>query len=701
MIRPYSIPIWKEAPFTRLLLPLVAGIILQWYLQFSHFIIIAALICYAVVYFIFRQLPLALRFKLLPLQGFIIQLLIIATGCWLTWQKDLRNHCNWYGNHYTDSSYLVVHIDEPLVEKNKTYKADGLVEALVQDGKTIAAEGKLILYFSKDSIENSLKYGDRILIHGNLSEINNSGNPGAFNYKRYAAFQGIFHNAFLKEKDWELLQQNTGNPFRQFIFTARAYVLDALRTSMKSDKDELGIAEALLIGYTNDLDKDLVQAYSNTGVVHIIAISGMHLALIYLLLVWVFAKIPGVKKSKWLQLFLILGCLWMFSFLTGASASVLRAAVMFSFIAIGKNLYKEASIYNSLAGSAFFLLCYDPYFLWAVGFQLSYLAVLSIVIFQKPVYNSVYVKNKWLNKVWQLLSVSVAAQVLTFPVCIYYFHQFPNLFLISNMIAVPLSGVILYAEIILTAFSWLPYVGTYAGKLIAALVWLMNKTILWINSLSFAVWDGIPATVFSTVLMYISVACFGAWLLLKQKKYFKTALAALLVFIIQNTFNSWLALKQQKLVVYNVPRYQAIDFIQGNQYRFVGDSVLKQDGILQNFHLKPGRISQHLTDRTDSLPVVFNQGVFYQFKSKRILIADHRLSFETSDPKMGLDLIVLSKNPDIRIGQLLSTFNCEVIVFDASNPAWKIEKWKKECSDLHLTCYSVAESGAFIYDIGI
>lgn len=701
MIRPYSIPLWKEAPFTRLLLPLIAGIILQWYLQFSLDIIIASFIFCCVVYFIFRQLPIALRFKLQVLQGFMIQLLIVATGCWLTWQKDLRHHSSWYGNYYTDSSYLLVRIDEPLVEKNKTYKADGLVEAVVQDGKTIATEGKVILYFSKDSSETTLKYGDRVLIHGNLREIKNSGNPGAFNYQRYAAFQGVFHNAFLKDKDWILMQQNAGNPFRQFIFSARAYVLNVLRTSMKSDKDELGIAEALLIGYTNDLDKDLVQAYSNTGVVHIIAISGMHLALIYLLLVWIFAKIPGVKKSKWVQLFLILGCLWMFSFLTGASPSVLRAAVMFSFIAIGKNLYKQASIYNSLAGSAFFLLCYDPYFLWAVGFQLSYLAVLSIVIFQKPIYNCLYVKNKWLNKSWQLLSVSLAAQLLTFPVCIYYFHQFPNLFLISNMIAVPLSGVILYAEIILTTFSWLPYVGTYAGKLVTALVWLMNKIILWINGLSFAVWDGIPATVLSTVLMYILVACFSAWLLLKQKKYFKIALAALLVFVIQNTYNSWQAGKQQKLVVYNVPRYQAIDFIQGNQYQFVGDSILKQDGLLQNFHLKPGRISQHLTGRTDALPILFNQGVFYQFNDKRIMIADQRSSFEATYPKMELDLIILSKNPDIRISELLNTFNCKAIVFDASNPSWKIEKWKEECRDLHVTCYSVAETGAFVYNIGI
>jgi len=706
MLRPFAIPIWKKAPFIRLLIPLISGIIFQWYFQFSLQIIITAFISFSAAYILFLMLPIALRFKIQALQGFIIQLIIVASGAWLTWQQDLRHHDKWYGNYYKDGNYLVVRIDEPLVEKNKSFKADGYVETVVQDGKTVAAEGKLLLYFSKDSLKRNLKYGDKIIIHKDLQAIKNSGNPGAFNYQRYAAFQGIFHNVFLKDNDWVIAAGNSKNRFKQFIFSAREYVLGVLQKSIQSgnpdnNRDELGIAEALLIGYTNDLDKDLVQAYSNTGVVHIIAISGMHLALIYVLLVWVFAKIPGINKSKWLQLVLILTILWMFSILTGASPSVLRAAVMFSFIAVGKNLFKQASIYNSLAASAFVLLCYNPYYLWAVGFQLSYLAVLSIVIFQKPIYNCIYIKNKWINKAWQLMAVSTAAQLLTFPVCIYYFHQFPNLFLISNMIAVPLSGFILYAEIILVVFSWIPFVGTYAGKLVTALVWLMNKIILWINDLSFAVWDKIPATVLSTWLLYAVVAGFGAWLVLKQKKYFKMALVALLTFVMQSIYNNWQTGRQQKLIVYNVPRYRAIDFINGNNFQFVGDSILLEDGLLQNFHLKPARIYQQLNRRSDSLTGVFNQGMFYLFKDKKIMVADKPVNFEPMDQKIYLDIIIISKNPKLRIASLAETFNCKLFVFDASNPAWKIEKWKEECRALNLKCYSVAETGAFIYNIGI
>jgi competence protein ComEC len=703
MLRPIPIPVWKKAPFIRLLLPLMAGILLQWYLQIPLQFIVTAFISFGIAFLLFLLLPIAFRFKLKPLQGLIIQLVCIGLGAWLTCQKDVRRNDTWYGNFYKAGSYLVVRIDEPLVEKNKSYKADGYVERVVQNGKAIAAQGKLLLYFSKDSVKTDLTYGDRIIINKNLQDIKNSGNPGAFNYQRHAAFQGIFHQVFLKNKDWVSLNKSSTNRFKQLIFSARAYVLGVLKKTMSSgpgnSRDELGIAEALLIGYTNDLDKDLVQAYSNTGVVHIIAISGMHLALIYVLLVWVFAKIPLINKSKLLQLLLILACLWFFSLLTGASPSVMRAAVMFSFIAVGKTWFKQASIYNSLAASAFVLLCYNPYYLWAVGFQLSYLAVLGIVIFNKPIYDIFYIKNKWLDKTWQLVSVSTAAQLLTFPVCIYYFHQFPNLFLISNLVAVPLSAIILYTEIALIAFSWISLAGTWLGKLVTGLVWLMNKIIRWINDLPFTVWDNIPATVISTCLLYAVITTFSAWLLLKNKRYFRIGLCAMLAFTLAGAINSWQSSKQQKIIVYNVPQHQAIDFIYGSRYQFTGDPVLLKDGLLPNFHLKPGRISMQLDKRTDLPDRVFNSGMFYQFNNKKILIADKTMVFDSVAQKIDLDLLVISKNPKLFIRQLAKIFNCRQIVFDASNPPWKIESWEKECEALNLNFYSVPQRGAFIYNI--
>ncbi|MEO6733852.1 MAG: ComEC/Rec2 family competence protein [Ferruginibacter sp.] len=699
MSKTFDVPVWKTAPFIRLLVPLMAGIILQWYVQFSLLFCITSIISFLIAFLLFFLFPLSVRFKLRPLQAVILNLLLLSFGLILTWQKDVRHNSNWFGRFYQDSDYLLVIINEPLVEKAKSFKADGYIEAIIHNDSVIESKGKILLYFSKDSLP-PLQYGDKILINKNLQQIKNSGNPGAFNYERYAGFQGIFHNVFLKEKDWVKLDDKKINRFKQFLFTARENILLTLKKNISGSKDELGIAEALLIGYTNDLDKDLVQAYSNTGVVHIIAISGMHLGLIYLLLVAIFKKMPLLNRSKILQVLLILGCLWLFSLLTGAAASVIRAAVMFSFITVGTSFKKRSSIYNSLAASAFVMLCYNPYFLWDVGFQLSYLAVVSIILFQKPIYNWWYIRNTWGDKAWKLAAISLAAQILTFPICIYYFHQFPNFFLLTNLIAVPLSGIILYAEIALIAFSWIPYAGMFIGKAVTFMVWLMNKIVLWLNEVPYAVWDGLPSSVLSTWLLYAVVIGFSAWLINKEKSMLSRALLFLLAFVGVLAYNDWQIQKQQKLIVYNVPQHRAIDFINGNQFNFIGDSILLQDGMLQNFHLKPARISLQLNENRDSLTNLFHQSTFYQFNDKRILLIDKPLAFDSVPQKTAIDIIIISKNPTLRIAQLASVFDCQQYVFDASNSLWKIGKWQKDCEELHLRSYSVSEKGAFVFDVG-
>ena len=696
MAKIYSVPIWKKAPFIRLLLPLVLGILLEWHLTIPISVAIIGGICFGIAYGLFLFFPLVLRYRLQALQAIIVNLLLVCLGLILTWQKDIRNSRDWMDNYYQAQDHLVLRIDEPLQQKQKSYKAYGYVESIVNNDTIIDCKGKLILYFSKDSISSQLKYGDRILIHKNLQRIKNSGNPGAFNYEQYAAMQSTFHQVFLKPVDWIKLDKNNSHWFKQFIFTTRQNIVAILQKNLPANKDVLGIAEALLIGYTNDLDRDLVKAYSNTGVVHIIAISGMHLGLIYILLIWIFAKIPVINQSKILQVILMLTCLWLFAILTGAAASVLRSAVMFTFITVGKNLAKKSSIYNSLAASGFVMLCYHPYFLWDVGFQLSYLAVVGIIVFQPAIYNWWYVKNKLANEIWKLMAISLAAQVLTFPICIYYFHQFPNFFLITNIIAVPLSSVILFTEIGLVAFSWIPFFGEWIGKIVGWMVWVMNRIILWVSQLPFSVWDKIPATLASTALLYLAVFYFSSWLMNKNKRAFQLALFTLLTFTLLQSYGKWQINSQQKVIVYNIPQHQAIDFVSGNQFRFIGDSGITRDQSLQNFHLEPARIALQLTQPLASSSLYASASMFYQLGSKKMILVDRPLQLEVSQSKIDVDIIILSKSPKLFIAQLASVFNCRQYVFDASNSLWKIGQWQKECEELHLRSYSVSDNGAFV-----
>lgn len=694
---------WKKAPFVRFLLPLIAGIFLQWEFQFPVLIWWYVLSICVTGLIIFFFIPFLKRFRLSLLSGIIIGILFLAIGALLVWHKDIRHNKQWLGNFYKENQTLVATLDEPPVEKTKSVKADATVNALIDDGKKIPVKGKIIIYFKNDSSLQQLAYGSQIIFNRPLQEIKNSGNPGGFDYKRYSLFQDITYQVYLKPDEFSVLNEKNARPddpvgrenwLDKFLFSTREKVVGIIRKNIPGEKEQ-GLAEALLIGYKNDLDRTLVQSYTNTGVVHIIAISGMHLALVYWLLLRIFKPLKKRKNIKWLRPVLIIAGLWLFSLLAGAQASVLRSAVMFTCIVIGENLTKKTSIFNTLALSAFILLCYDPFWLWDVGFQLSYAAVLSIVIFMQPIYHLFYIRNKILDFIWKLNAVTIAAQILTVPLSMYHFHQFPNYFLLTNFVAVPLSSIIVLGEIFLCVVSFIPFIAIIAGKILTWLIWLMNSYIERIESLPFSLWDGLQISLPQTALLIIAVAGFSFWLMEKIKTGFKVGMIALLGFVLLRSISFTRSGQQQKIIVYNVPQRQAIDIIDGRKYFFIGDSDLLADDFVRNFHLKPSRILNRI-EPSPQLDDLWQQDKFLVYHSKKIMLLDESISFTASPNKTDIDLLVFSKNPNIYIKKLADNFNIRQVVFDGSVPSWKVNHWKKDCDSMHIPYHDVNEKGAFV-----
>ena len=699
MTAKYEIPLWKKAPFIRILLPFLIGIIIQYYFESPYYFILSSVGITAFTYLIFSVIPLAYRYSFKWVQGVLISLIIFFAGMMIVWQKDVRNDSNWFGHLYNDSSSLIIKVNEPLIEKDKSFKAEGRVEKIIKNGTGKNVTGRILLYFSKEDLTRLPKYGDKILISGGLQLIKNAGNPGGFNYSRYMAFQQTFYQVFLNQNKFVLLNLHNENALYSFIYNARKKVINILQEFVKGNKKVTGIAEALLIGYKEDLDKDVVQAYSNTGVVHIIAISGMHLGLIYAVLVWIFLRLPLIKKSTAIRVVTILTCLWLFSLITGGSASVLRSAVMFTCILIGKEFFKQSSIYNSLAASAFLLLCYDPFLLWDVGFQLSYCAVVGIVWLQKPIQNLFYSKHKPLQYLLQMCSVTIAAQVLTLPICIYYFHQIPTLFLITNLICVPLSTVILFAEILLIFLSSISVVGALLGKFIYVLTWFMNFIIDKCNNLPLSLIDRIYATPTTTAVLYLFVFAAAAGFLQFNKKLIMISLLFFSFFIGIWSYGKINLIQQKKIIIYNVSRHTAIDFVAADKYFFLGDEEFKTDGALQNFNLKPARVSLQVNQSRDTLKSIQHSKTLWQFYDKKIMIIDTTLSFASIQNKIKVDVLLITKNANVDISDITSSVMPRCIVFDASNSLWKIAQWKKQCSLLHLPFFTTAEQGAFILDV--
>jgi competence protein ComEC len=684
---------WSKVPFLRLLIALITGIIMQWQLQFSFAFLLKAFTVSSLLIVAYFFISLKSKYQLSYFNGIAINFIIAVLGAALVWLHDERNHKGWIGHNYTDSSYIIATIEEPLTEKSNSFKAQATINGIYLSGGFNSARGKIILYFKKDSIINRLHYGSQIVFNKPLQEIKNSGNPGTFDYKQYSLFQGITHQVNLSSKDFKLLSTENKTWFGQFIFNCRHWVISTLQKFIPGEKEQ-GLAEALLIGYKDDLDKNLVQSYTNTGVVHIIAISGMHLGLIYWLLLWLTKPIKR-KKFLWLRIILILTGLWLFTLLAGAQASVVRSAVMFTCIALGEALSKRTSIYNTLALSAFLLLAYNPFWLWDVGFQLSYAAVVSIVTFYRPVYNWFYFPYKALDFLWKTMAISIAAQILTTPVSLYHFHQFPVLFLLTNIFAVPVSSVILFAEIGLCTFSWLYPFAKLLGAITEFLIWCMNSYIEKIETIPFSLWNGFSLSVTQSLLLLVAATAICFWLMDKKKWTFWLSAVSLLVFIVLRSISIEEAYQQKKLIVYNVPKYSAIDLIDGRTFSFVGDSELLRDDFIRNFHIQPSRVL-HRIEPQQALSASCKNFKFY---NKLIALIDSSGYFTTVEPGQAVDLLILSKNPKLYIANLVKKFSIKQIVIDGSVPQWKAKLWKKDCNSLHIPCFDVSEKGAFVMNL--
>jgi competence protein ComEC len=511
---------WKKAPFLKIFIATATGILIQWYqpVEMKTWLILFGINLFLLLSFSYISNFLKFKYGFLPgINAFII---FSSFGAWLVFTGDIRNDKKWFGKDSTAGGYTVT-ICESLIEKSKSYKAIAEVTYTIDDSIIQEKNGKLIIYFQKPAV-NEIKYGSRIYIKKSPEPIKNF--ITGFNYERYCLFNGITHQVFLKKNDFIVLPSMSNNRFARFIFTSREKIISVIRKYIR-DEQAAGLAEALLIGYKNDLDKEIVQDYSNTGVVHIIAISGLHLGLVYVLLSVVTFRFrrPGMS---WARALIIIAGLWIFSLLAGAQPSILRSALMFTCIAIGELMSRRTSVYNSLAVSAFIIVCINPFSLWDIGFQLSYAALVSILVFMRPVYNFFYIKNKLLDLAWKLNSVTLAAQVLTIPLCIYHFGQFPNYFLLSNFIAVPLSSIILLGEIFLCIIFFIEPLASFWGKILTALIRVMNLYIEKIAALPWSMWKGLEINFLQVILSYVLIISFSIWLLEKNPAAFKFGLAA-------------------------------------------------------------------------------------------------------------------------------------------------------------------------------
>ncbi|MEO8762194.1 MAG: ComEC/Rec2 family competence protein [Bacteroidia bacterium] len=560
-------------PFIRIILPFLIGIGF-WLItneESSILIYVSSLyfIC-ALLYFLLVKKTQTIS-KILF--GISVQLFLFFSG-WL-----LCHYANEKQNPINHTHFLNEEIDgyagyvsEIPVEKTKSVKAEITLQQIKQKDKWQNTCGKIIVYFEKTDKTKTLETGSNIVFKGQLQEIQGALNPHEFDYKSYLSLRNIYHSVYLKEESWNAYNNETSFSLFSLSQKIRKQLLDTYRTS-GLENTEFAMVAALVLGYDDEIDRPTFNAYSHTGTLHVLSVSGLHVGLIYLLLGYMLSFLNKNKKTTWIKVFLIVIVLWFFVLLSGFSAPAVRAAFMFSLILLGKTLFEQVETANIVLVAAFFSLCINPFWLADVGFQLSYIAVLGIIYLYPFFYNMFTFSWAFVDKIWALCAVSMAAQLATLPLTLYYFHQFPALFLITNLVVIPISTLVMYGGILLLVLSKITFVANILVWITALLIKTMNACALFFDSVPFCVIDGIHLSLINVVLLYVLILL--VFISIEQKSYkilmSSFALAIVIIFIsigfdLQTKINN-------ELIIYHSDKTNVLAVFSGNKYTQLADTI--------------------------------------------------------------------------------------------------------------------------------
>lgn len=572
---------WHHVPIVRLLLPFAVGIGMSmfWAVPIAACVslLCLALLFLAYAFFAFKT------FNLRWVFGIAANLFLLSFGITL-YQVRNKIPAHHFSNLKYDTVYVV--IDAPLVQKQAAFKTTGHVIGLTAEQKSKAATGNILIYVDANAPIDQLTYGNVLAIPAySIRNVKAPLNPDEFNYQRYLAFKQIYHQAYVSANGVRLGTAFYGSPVLKSIFELQGFLKQTLQQHLGS-QHEVGVAQALLYGDDDGIPQETMQAYANTGTLHVLAVSGMHVGLIFGVLMLFTSGIATTGKSKKIKLLVICVFLWLYSLVCGFSPSILRATVMFSFVIAGQIFENKSSSYNTLAASALVLLAANCNMLANVGFQLSYLAVLGIIFFQ-PLIQQWLAPTSWVGKqVWSITAVSIAAQLITFPIGLLYFHQFPNCFLFSNLLIIPLTTFILYGIMVLVTFSWWPMVASFLGVVLTWLIHFTNMLVSWVETIPYAYVGGLHIGIGESIIWYVLIgaATFWFWKRNKAGLWF-AVLASILLCSIQLTkrVNQW---NQERMVVFAVGKRTCIEYIKGRTSVNWINNQIDSSLMAISFHVK-------------------------------------------------------------------------------------------------------------------
>jgi len=679
----------QRTPFFRLLLPFLIGIVFYQYVELlprSLFALFCLSTILFVLSFIIRSPKLQFQFRWLF--GFGIFLFMFSLGYSLT--KELGKTES-FDHLYQKGIYKVELISAPL-EKAKSYLCKVKVISFF-DSTWKPVKGQAILYFQKDFPASKLLFGDMLLVEIEFSSPDRALNPDSFDYASYLYRQGIGATGYIPTGCWQIIAKNTSYSIRRAADICRNYLLEVFR-KFRIQGDEFAVLSALTLGYTDNLQPDLRASYSATGVIHILSVSGMHVGVVYIVISFLLGFMNKSQGQKIFRALFIMLFLWGYAFLSGMSPAVIRATLMFSFIAIATCFERKTQIYNTIFMSMLGMLLINPNYLYDVGFQLSYAAVLSIIFF-KPVIDKIYHPTNLISGfIWSMFSVSLAAQLGTTPFTLYYFQQLPNYFLLTNFIAIPLSTIVIYLAMALLFVSFIPYLSVCIGFLLNGSVWLLNFVIVTIQHLPYSV-SHISLDIRQSAVLFLAIFCLSGYYFNRKFAPLIVGLISLLITCIFSFLVNYQTLTTKRMIVYAGQKTTHISFINRNQNKvFTTDSTeIKR---IANAYWQNQKLQQ---------PIFIHRNKWLMdgyvcYEGLRILVlTQNLLNVKTTSKPLELDYLIIGSRLKPKMLQLLECVHPHKIIVDKNISKWYTENIKQICRIKKIGFYSVAEKGAYILNI--
>lgn len=558
---------FQKIPFLRIALAFATGILIGKNLEIpERFFLPALILVFSTLVFLKK----VYNYKLASSFGFFVHLFFLLLG------TSVFNNYNTPPHYFEKGIFLGTVLESPQKKQNSYKSIIQLTSGRTNDSTFLTKE-KVLVYFAKGDRIKNIKPGAQILINTPPQEIQNNGNPYEFDYKGYLKNKRIYRQIYLSNNDWKTTH-HTSTSLWVRAELLRERLLNIYR-NQNLGANETEILSALTLGYKRDLDTETKRVFSAAGAMHVLAVSGLHVGIIFMVLNFLLGFLKRQKTGRYIFVCSTILILWIYAFITGLSPSVLRASTMFSIVIVATNLKRRASIYNSLAASALFLLLLNPNNLFEVGFQLSYSAVFGIVFLQPKIERLWPVKNKIVQFFWSLICVSIAAQIATFPLTAYYFNQFPAFFLFTNMIIIPAVMLLIPMGIFLLILS---KIGFISATLSFLLKWTIKGIYFVLQFIESLPYSTIDISIFSHELLLLLFFLFFMLIFIKNKKaaYLKLALSTLLVFSVSIFLTNLQQHIFREIIVLNNAKNPTIQLVTGRKTYILSKYKIKNNDYL-------------------------------------------------------------------------------------------------------------------------